>query len=122
LQGVERGGERGGPGPVDGEPQRWSPGTVHDPAGGREELGADLAGHDQLIIDSDAAADRGPADQVVSEDRALQPDAVGVEVPRRDVLEAGAFFEVADREFDDGVVTVELVDLDRLLPGSRRDR
>jgi hypothetical protein len=35
-----------------------------------------------------------------------------VEVPGRDVFEPGALFEVADREFDDGVLTVELVDVD----------
>ncbi len=29
------------------------------------------------------------------------------------MFESGTFFEVADREFDDGVVAVELVDLDR---------
>ena len=33
-------------------------------------------------------------------------------LPGRDVLEPGAFFEVADGELDDGVMSVELVDLD----------
>ena len=40
-------------------------------------------------------------------------------LPGRDVFESGAFFEVADGELDDGVVTVELVDLDG---GRRRGR
>lgn len=53
-----------------------------------------------------------PADHVVSEDGALQPNAVGVEVAGRDVLESAALFEVADREFDNGVLTVELVEFD----------
>ena len=64
-------------------------------------------------------SDGGPADQVVGEDRALQPCRVGVEVPGRDVFESGAFFEVADRELDDGVLAVEPVDLDG---GRRRGR
>ena len=35
-----------------------------------------------------------------------------MEVPGWDVLESGTVFEVADREFDDGVLTMELVDID----------
>src|SRR3954466_12053453 len=75
---VERGGEGRGPWPVDGEPQCWSAGAVGDPAGECEESGADGAGNDQLVLDAGVAADGGLADQVVSEDCALQPDAVGV--------------------------------------------
>src|SRR5215218_10046771 len=43
-----------------------------------------------------AAADGGPADHIVGEDRVLQPRA-GVEVPGPDMLEPGALFEVAAR-------------------------
>ena len=102
-----------------GESQGWSAGAVDDPSGQCEEPGADGAGDDQLVVDAGVAADGGPADQVVGEDGGLQPGPVGVEVAGRDVVEAGAFFEVADGELDDGVVSVELVDLDG---GRRRGR
>ena len=54
----------------------------------------------------------GPAGQVVGEDCALQPGRVGVEVAGGDVVESGAFFEVADGELDDGVLAVERIDGD----------
>ena len=41
-----------------------------------------------------------------------EPGGVGEEPSGRAVLEAGAFFEVADGELDGGVVAVELVDRD----------
>ena len=64
------------------------------------------------LLDADVAEDGGPADQVVGEHGALQPGRVGVEVAGGDMVESGAFFEVADGELDDGVVTVEPVDVD----------
>ena len=105
---VERGGELCGPGPVGWEPQGWSSSAVDDPAGDREEPCADGAGNDQLLVDADVAADRGPADQVVRENRALQPHRIGVEVPRWHVFEPDAFFEIADRQLDNGVMSVKL--------------
>lgn len=81
--------------------------------GNGEESGADCASDDQLVVDANVAADAGPADQVVPEGGALQPHAVGVEVPGWDVLAADVFFEVADRVPDQGVMAVELVDLHR---------
>ncbi len=53
-----------------------------------------------------------PADEVVSQHRALQPGAVGAEVARRHMLQAGALLQVADGELDHGVVAVEHIDLD----------
>jgi hypothetical protein len=50
---------------------------------------------------------RGPTDEIVGEHRALQPSAVGLEVPRRHVGEAGALFQAAYVELDHGVGAVE---------------
>ena len=52
---------------------------------------------------------RRPSGQVVGEDRACEPCRVGVELAGRAVFESGSFFEVADREFDGRVITVELI-------------
>ena len=69
--------------------------------------------HDgECLVGAGAAEDRGPADEVVRRPGAGQPGAIGGEVTGRHVLEPGAFFEVADREFDYGMVTVELVSVD----------
>src|SRR5437868_10841019 len=91
---VERAGERVRPWPVGRHPQCWSSTAVDETAGDREESGPKCSSNDESFLDMDAAGDRGPADHVVSQDRALQPGAVGVEVARRDVFQAGAFFEV----------------------------
>ena len=110
---VERVRELGGPRPFGGESQGGLAGAVHDPARNREESGAHGARHDELVINTNLAEHRGPTDQVVREDRALQPRRVRVEVPRRDVLEPGAFFQVADRELDDRVLSMKSVNVDR---------
>ena len=58
--------------------------------------------------------------EVVGQHCAGEPSGVGSVVPRWDVFEAGAFFEVADGEFDDGVLAMELVGFDRLEVHIRR--
>ena len=51
----------------------------------------------------------GPVADVVGEHCAGEPCAVRAVVPGGDVLKAGAFFEVADGELDNGVGAVEPV-------------
>lgn len=53
-----------------------------------------------------------PDPEIVSEDRASKPCSIGVVVPGWDVLEPGAFFEVSDRQFHNGMVAVESISLD----------
>ena len=88
------------------------PDAVDESARDCKQSSPQRSSDDELVLDAELAGDRGPADHVVREDCALQPCRVRVEVAGRDVLEAGAFFEIADREFDHGVLTVELVELD----------
>ena len=65
-----------------------------------------------LVVGMHMADPCGPADAVVGEHGAAQPGCIGEEVPEGAVLEAGALFDVADGEFDGGVVAVELVERD----------
>ena len=86
--------------------------AVHDAAGQRDQLCADGARDGQLVVGMHVAESGGPTDEVVREHRAGEPRGVGEELARRAVRESGAVFEVTDREFDRGVVAVELVDVD----------
>ena len=85
------------------------PAAVDDPAGECDESGADGARDGELIVGMDVAETDRPADEVVSEDRAREPRRVGEELSGRAVLETSAFFEVTDREFNGGVIAVELI-------------
>ena len=103
--------EQVGPGPAGGGSQGGCAGAVDDPGGHGEQPGADGAGDGECF---DWFADGGrPADEVVGQHGGLQPGGVGGEVAGGAVFEPGAFFEVSDRQFDAGVLTVEGVDLDR---------
>ena len=75
-------------------------------------LGADGSRNGEPVAAGGVAEIGGPADQVVGEDDAGEPGAVRREMPGGDVGEAGSFFEVTDREFDDGVAAVLGVDDD----------
>ena len=97
-----------GPGPAGGESEPHAPGAVDEDGSDGDEAGASGPVGDWWVPGELA----GPATQVVSEDRTGEPRGVCVVVPRGDVFESGAFFEVADGEFDGGVVTMELVGLD----------
>ena len=68
-----------------------------------------VRGDGELLGGVDVAESGGPADEVVGQHGAAEPGGVGEEPARWAVLEAGAFFEVADGQLDGGVVTVELV-------------
>ncbi len=86
------------------------PAAVHDAAWESDESGADGALDGQFTVGGDATEAGAPADQVVGEHRAREPCRVGEKLSGGDAFETGTFFEVADREFDDGVVAVELVE------------
>lgn len=105
LQGA---GEGVTPGPACGQAETGSALGVDESSGHAEVAVSDGLGDDGS---GDAQADAGePADEVVGQGGAQEPGAVGAEVPGWAVLQAGAVFEVADREFDDGVVAVPGID------------
>ncbi len=107
-EGVERVAELAGPGPAGGEPQGRSSRAVHRHGGHGGEAGASgPVCHGWLVGELG-----GPVAEVVGQHGTAKPGAVGVVMPRRDVFEPGAFFEITDGELDCGVVAVELVGFD----------
>src|SRR3984957_17294665 len=88
---------------------RGSLAPVDEPGGDVDELGAGRAGHASLLRGRGGGRvdGGGPAGEVVGEPGGPQPRAVGEEGAGGDVFEPGSFFQVADGEFDDGVVAVE---------------
>ena len=90
---------------------------VHDDRGEGDDPGS--AGP---VCHAWQVSDRGgPDPEVVREHCAGEPCCVGVMVAGREVLESGAFFEVADGEFNGGVFTMELIGLDRIQIGAVGD-
>lgn len=77
-----------------------------------EQARAERAGDGELIVGMDMAEPDGPANEVVGEHCTGEPGPVGEELARWAVLESRSFFEVANGEFNPGMVSVELVDLD----------
>ena len=79
---------------------------------GWRRVRAEGAGEGKPVPVVGVTEEDGPADQVVGLDGAGQLGAVGGEMPRGDVGESGAFFEVSNGQFDDRVMTVFSVDGD----------
>src|SRR5205085_3963191 len=91
------------PGPAGGEMQRPLAGGAGQPAGDLKQAAAQRAsGADGVAGQSDEG---GPAGEVVREAGDHGPGAVGGELAGGEVLK-GLVFEIADRELDDGVLTV----------------
>ena len=83
---------------------------VRETTGHRDELATDGLGDEGS---GDVESERcDPAHEVVGDRSEHRPGGVGVEVARGTVLETGAFLQVPDGEFDDGVTTVVDVEED----------
>jgi hypothetical protein len=107
ARGSEQPGEGVGPGPSGGHAEGVTAGAVDGDRGNGSDAGPERdAGGGWLI-----AEEAGPADEVVGDHVAGEPGGVGGAVAGGDVFDA-AGFEVADGEFDDGVVAVEGVGFD----------
>ncbi len=98
------------PGPVGREPQDDVSGSVNEPSGEGDELGAVGSGDSKPVLGGGVAEVDGPADEVVGQDSAGEPRSVGGEVSRGDMGEAGTLFEVPDSELNNGVMTMFTVD------------
>ena len=94
------------PGPMGGEPQDELSGPVDDASGDGDELGAERSGDAEPFWSGGVCEVDGPADEVVGQNGGGEPGSVGGEMPGREVGESGSFFEVADGEFNDGVLAV----------------
>src|SRR5215207_1239309 len=112
AESCERGEERLGPWPTRREPQDPASGAVHEPRGEREQSRANGTRDGELAVGTHVADRNRPAVEVVGEHTTGEPRGVGEEVPGGAVLEPGAVFEVADREFDGRVIAMERIDLD----------
>ena len=110
----QRSGERGGPGPLRRSAQGRCSGSVHQSSRDREVAGPQGAGDHQGVLFDEVTEVRTPADQVVSEHGTAHPRRVGREVTRRTVLHARSLLPVVDAQLDDGVASVEGVELDRV--------
>jgi hypothetical protein len=85
---------------------------VDQASGNGEQPATQRAGDGEPIVGMDVAEADGPTNEIVGEHSTGQPGRIGEELARWAVLESGSFFEVANGEFDPGMVTVELVDRD----------
>ncbi len=101
-----------GPWPAGWQAQDGASRAVHDAAGDGDEAGADSRATVSVSLVRVPPRIVVQRMRLCAERGAGQPGAIGGEVTGRHVLEPGAFFEVADREFDYGMVTVELVSVD----------
>src|SRR5437870_13826954 len=88
----ERVEEQVGPWPSAGEPQSVCAAAVHDPAGQRDESGADGARDGQVIVGGDITEGGAPADEVAGARRACEPGGVGDELPGRAAFAPGPSF------------------------------
>ena len=100
------GGEGVLPWPVERQAQFVAVAVVDEAARHGEEPVADGGRDGELPGGVGAPEAGGPAGEVVREDTAGEPGAVGEELARGAAAEPGAFFEVSDGEFDCGVVSV----------------
>ena len=95
------------PGPAGRESEGVSAGSVGGNGGDGDDPGLQGSAVDGFVV----AQDGGPSGEVVGDDGTGEPGGVGWVVPGWDVF-SGAVFQVADGEFDDGVVAVEPVGFD----------
>src|SRR5579875_3520727 len=94
--------------------QGWRPRAVDEPTRQRHQTRADgpSDGRTVVVVVVEAAQELGPAHQVVGQDGAAEPGAVGSEASRWAVLHPRALLQVADVELCLGALAVEGVDCD----------
>src|SRR5665213_1312082 len=85
---------------------------VDQASGNGEQTTAERASDGELIVGMDMAEADGPTNEIVGEHSTGKPGRIGEELARWAVLESRSFFEVANGEFNPGMVAVILVDRD----------
>lgn len=104
VESLERGEQRGGPGPVVLEMQRGAPGVARQARGDVQDAVAQPLGLSDRVLTLQAGV-LGPDGQVVCDQRDLKPRGVGLPVAEGQVGEAHRF-EAADAVLDDGVLAM----------------